>query len=348
MAKLFLYRLWCNNATQWEFVWSESTTAPVLCPMDPIGHTVDPNKTTIERTLQTESLHTSSGLLRVAFEKPEGSRMTRVSHDWTDRTTWRERSIRAVDEIAVDSGDQITWNLVNQHVIDCIHGKQWNEDSAMDSNGDTYNVTVKVNDAVKVIQDPHFGAGGDFTVGYDNGDIVFTSALNPGDIVKVTYHHADLSTKGSCFSVKPEDGKQFILESVDVQFSLNVGLTDTAVFDILGYAAAFAPSMLIENGGTLNPTDKIVIASTKYKSMRDYQAECDRAYPSYPVMGGAGWRGLSQEIVVFHWEYLRGIPFKSSVGMELLIYLEHDEPFTGEYASVTLYAASETEVSMMA
>ena len=77
--------------------------------------------------------------------------------------------------------------------------------------------------------------------------------------------------------------------------------------------------------------------------MSDYQNDALRSYPKYPALGGNGWRGSPQEIVVFDWDYLKAKPLYSSYGMEIQIYLEHNEPFGGFYATATFYCGSQPE-----
>lgn len=226
-----------------------------------------------------------------------------------------------------------------EYLIDVYHGLLWNEDKLRDSVGNTYRVTV-ANDVQGALteKDP-FDDAGDFLVDYRNGLFFVDASQGVGEVISATYYTAT----NSHYIVAPTAGKKIQIESVDVQFSEDVNLRDTAIFEMWGFVDAFAPQLLQANGGPYPSGTKIPIDTTKYKTMRDFQAECDRAYPPYPAMGGSTWRGLQHPTFVFHWEYVRGVSILSSLGMELHIYLEHDQPYLGSYATATLYCVSESE-----
>jgi hypothetical protein len=80
-----------------------------------------------------------------------------------------------------------------------------------------------------------------------------------------------------------------------------------------------------------------------YKTMRDYMNDAFRSYPSYPAMGGAGWRGIPVPVLVMDWDYTRAKPLYSAYGMEIRCFLEHDTEFGGTYATATFYCSTEDE-----
>jgi len=277
---------------------------------------------------------TSDGRVRTATSKPDSSSVTIYSHDWTDRTTWYSESARIVDEIATDSGDHLVYTLAHGSVIDTYHGLFTGEDYLKDASGNSYRAVVKVDDAVKVEQDPHYATGGDYTINYATGAITFLSAQNPAHEVKVTYNHA--VTSG--FIVKPAIGKKLIIDVAEVQFSDDVVPTDTVIFQPQGYAGVFAPQL------GLPPTTLLPLGDpVKYKSMSDYQNDALRAYPMYQPIGGSGWRGMPKGVAIYDWDYLREKTLYSSYGMQIHISLEHDEPFGGYYGTATFYCGTENE-----
>ena len=272
----------------------------------------------------------------VLMEKPTSTSVTLFSHDWTDKTTWRQAAPRVVDEVATDSGNHTTYTLAHADVIDNYHGKMTGEDYLKDADGHSLRVVVKVNDVVKVEQDPHLATGGDYTVDYDQGHITFLAALDPDDVVEVNYLYATTSV----FTVAPSPGKTLVVDFVEVQFSADIDLTDGVVFQPYGYVIAFAPQLAQSNGGPYPDLLKIPFGDPLiYKTMTDYQNDAVRAYPKSPALGGTGWRGATQEILVMDWDYLRAKPLLSSAGMELRIFLQHDVPFGGWYATATFYCA---------
>jgi hypothetical protein len=283
-----------------------------------------------------QSKSTTDGKAVVSTWPTEGSRSTIVTPNWCDPTTWYHKSVRAVAEVATDSGDHLTYTLANQNVIDVYHGKITGEDLLLDGSENSFLVAVTVNDVAKTEKDPHDDAG-DFSVDYVAGSLTFGAALDPADVVKVTYHRSD----GSCFVIKPKAGKKLKIKDVEVQFSTNIVLTDTVVFQPYGLVDVFAPQLIPSPypSGTLIPIGN----PTVYKTMMNYVDEANGAMPEVPAMGGDGWRGTSQPIQVFPWRYQAMTELVSSCGMEIRIQLQHETPFGGDVATATFYCLSEPE-----
>jgi len=277
---------------------------------------------------------TSDGRQVVAFEKSNTPKKTIVSHDWTDPTTWAESAVRVVNEVATDEGAHTSYALAHVNVIDTYHGKVSQEDFLLSSGGFSYRVAVTVNDVAKVEQDPHYGTGGDFTVNYAAGKVVFLSALDPTDVVKVTYHYATNST----FTVKPEAGKSLKLEFAEVQFSDDVEVTDSVLFQAYGFVDVFAPQLMPGiPSGTKIPLGNPVV----YKAISDFQNDAVKSHPVYPAFGGNGWRGSPHSLIIMDWDYVSATNLRADYGMEIRLSLQHNTPFGGWYATATFYCLSE-------
>ena len=264
----------------------------------------------------------------------EGSKTTVISHNWADPTTWYSKSVRVVDETCSAQGDGYHYDMSHQHIIDLYHGKITGEDFITDSDGYSYRVEVKVNDEIQTEQDPHDGVGGDFVIDYINGEITFTVQLQESDVVKATYHYEN----GSEWILAPDAGKVLKVSNVEVQFSADLELTDSVLFQAYGYVDVFAPQ-LVNNpfpSGTKIPLGNPDV----YKTMQDYINDANGAYPMIPALGGAGWRGSKNAVYTFPWQYQAVTDVFSAYGMEVRISLEHDTPFNGESAVATFYCLS--------
>src|SRR3990167_297718 len=277
---------------------------------------------------------TQDGKPIYALEKSDVNKATLISHDWTDPTTWYETSIRVADELVTNSGDNQRYVLAHTYIIDTYHGKISREDFIKDADGYTYRIEVKVNDVIKIEQDPHYGSGGDYTINYDDGYVDFLSPLDPADEVKAIYHYM----VDSIFTIKPDAGKNLKIVFVEVQFSDDVILNDTVVFQPYGLVDVFAPQLM---PGVPSGTKIPLGDPTKYKTMTDYQNEAVKAYATYPMLGGAGWRGSPKAIVIMDWDYVSSTVLNSAYGMEVRIKLEHDTEFDGWYATASFYCISE-------
>lgn len=283
---------------------------------------------------------TDSKRLRVAIEKPDQPSVTIYTHDWTDPTTWYQQSSCLIDTTPIRVSSKI-YRLLHENIIDTYHGNLTNEDFLVDENNHSYRVIVKKNGNTLVEDDPHIGINsGDYHINYASGTIFFKNDVNENDVILVSYHYAN----NSIFTVKPDSGKVLRLEVVEVQFSRDVVLNDTVKFQPRGYCIAFAPQLAQSNGGPYPDLTKIPLGNpVVYKTMSDFQNDALKAYPGYPAIGGSGWRGMYQEVFVFDWDYLRTKPLYHSLGMEVQVFLEHDVPFGGYYATATFYCTSESE-----
>lgn len=268
----------------------------------------------------------------------EGTRKTFITGNWCDKTTWYQKAIRVVDEIANCSnpGVYTSYSVSHLNLIDCYHGKITQEDFLKDGAGNSFRVIVKVNDLQKTEQDPHTGSGGDYSIDYLNGAVTFLSPLQSGDVVKVTYHYQN----GSEYVLKPEAGKSLKIKSAEVQFTKDVVITDTVKFQPYGLVDAFAPQLMPGvPSGTLIPLGNPVV----YKTLMDYINEANGAYPEIEPMGGGTWRNMAIGTVTFPWNYQAVTEIRSSLGMEIRIKLEHETSFSGTAATATFYCLSEAE-----
>jgi hypothetical protein len=284
---------------------------------------------------------TSDGRQRIAIEKSQNVRTNFFSYDFTDPCTWYQTATRIVDEVATDSGDHITYNLAQNRVIDNYHGRITQEDDLLGSGGHSLRVVVKVNDVVKTEQDPHYGTGGDYTINYELGKVIFESVKDVADVIKVTYHYAI----NSIYTVKPLAGKQLLIDIAEVQFSSDVDPRDTVLFEAWGIADFFLTSaQMTAYGIPYGIGYKIRLQRLAYKTMADFHNDAFRSYPSYPALGDPdNWRSQHHAVTTFDWDYLGSVSLSSAKGMELRVYLEHHEPFVGYMATATFYCRSESE-----
>jgi len=277
---------------------------------------------------------TSRRFNRIQVEPPEAKRLDVVSINWCDRTTWYPSSVRVEDEVLADSGDSATYNPETQRAwIDVMHGKLTGEYSLRPM----YQVVVKVNGTTKT-ENPVGTSNGDYSINYETGQVTFNSSLAPTDVVTASYNYEN----GSTWTIKPSDGRTIRITTVEVQFSADLVLTDTVLFEAHGLVDVFAPHLVpAVPSGTVIPLGNQAV----YQVMQDYINEAERAYPSIPKLGGTGWRGMPQEVHIFRWPYSsRGTTdLVASMGLEIHIKLENDIPFEGEIGIVTFYGISEEE-----
>jgi hypothetical protein len=215
------------------------------------------------------------------------------------------------------------------------HGKITREDHILDSAGNSYRVTVKVNDVVKTERDPHYNTGGDYTINYALGHIIFNTALNANDVVKVTYHYENGSTY---IITPPSETHDLSVDSIDLQVSSDLVITDSICYQVFGLVDVVAPQ-LVGTGqgqipsGTMIPLNEI----TTYKTFLDYLNDTQLSYPVYPAVSSGTWRGSPTEIYTYNLNYLAAEVVPTIAHPEIRMWLEHHTPFGGTSANATFF-----------
>jgi len=234
-----------------------------------------------------------------------------------------------------DLGDGVS---VGEHLLDRCHARQDLAEHRLYAN---YHVAITVDD-VAVTESTPDTTDGDYQINYETGVVTF-NASQTGKSVKATYSYATTSD----FYVTPNEGTTIRLTAVEAQFSSDLVLTDTIMFDFEGRVEYFAPQLVNDvnpDGVTSFPTGTHIPLGYRreYKTMYDYIAEAQRSYPEIPALGGPGWRGMNGPVHVYRWPYQEDATrdVKSVSGMRIRIKLVNDIPYTGDMAIVTLYSVS--------
>lgn len=259
-----------------------------------------------------------------------GDEFMSVTHDFCDKTTWYGDSGRITDEKATDSGDGLTWDLVNENIIDLTHGKVYAEDSLIEDR----DVIVKADDVEMTPREPFSASGGDYEVDYSVGKIVFYSS-QAGKTVLVTYSYATSSN----YYLMPPAACVMDIEHGEAQFSSDFEMTTGVQFQVQGYVIVFAPDMAESNGGPLPDYTLIPLLTTKYKRIRNLIDEAVGVYPTIPIIGGSS-RGTTVTTYGFPFRYGTVRSLNSAAGMRLVISTENDIEFGGDLCTTTFYGTT--------
>jgi hypothetical protein len=173
-------------------------------------------------------------------------------------------------------------------------------------------------------------------VDYDAGTITF-NASQAGKTVVAHYWYA----AGSQYTIKPRPGYKLTLMRVELQFSQDIVLNDSAVFQAYGYVQVFAPQYC----PTPYPLNTLIPLGTSYvyKSAADYMNESNGTYPIIPAFGGSGWRSSGQPVITLPWEYLSRTEISSAAGMQIVVKMKDDVSHGGELATATFYTIESAE-----
>jgi len=265
----------------------------------------------------------------------EGNPAEFISPNWASKETWYQQSVRVTNEVLTDSGDGLTFNSANTWWVNLTNGKVSNEHLWSPSHA-----AVITADDVAMTESPTGTTSGDYQIDYENGTVTFNSSQS-GKSIKATYSYAGASD----FLIEPAEGSTIRLTAVECQFSADLDLTDSIIFQFEGLVQAYAPQLVNDvdpDYVTSFPTGtRIPLGPPRiYKTMYDYIAEAQRAYPEIPTLGGAGWRGITSPLHIFRWPYQEDATrdLDATKGARIRISLATDTPFVGSYATVTLYA----------
>lgn len=272
----------------------------------------------------------------------EGIRTNLITHDFTDPTSWYQSSIRVVDEEPTPldaSGKQ--YQLTHVNIIDLTHGKIFGEDDIYDEDDHPYTVCVKIDGVAKTQAHPDTGVG-EWSIDYAKGVITLNPNAPSGSAVTVTYHYAT----DSKFSVIPIPGRLLRMSSAEVQFSTDVSLRTTVVFQVTGWCAAIDPVGFAAGDYGADPYLQIpASAPTKYKGIRDFLSESNGVYPLAVRShnNNPTWRDMKNDVLTFPWQYQTTINIMSSAGLRITVSLVDDVPLSGEYVSATFYCYSDID-----
>lgn len=247
-----------------------------------------------------------------------GTELITTTHNLADPTTWYTTSERVEDATLTDSGDGLTFES-GEVWIDLTHGKLFDEDAIVADVAHGFEVVVKVNGVEKTERAPFATSGGDFVVDYRNGKVTFASS-QAGATVTATFS----KMVDSVFALVPLSGKRIDIEEVEAQFSSDVEMNDSIVFEVWAYNPADLPN-------------KVRVDRTRYKTFKNFIDEALGSYPVIPAIGGPSNRGALHPIYGFPFRYGTIRSLSSAMGIELRVRLENDVPFGGEHATATFY-----------
>lgn len=274
------------------------------------AHDGEPLPKAVE-TVQLEKLSSVSGIPEVALRKQEGSSGSIATHDWTDPCTWYSESTRVTGEtLALESGK--TYTMVQDNVIDLVHGRVSDEDDFSSA------YLVKVYDDASLKTE-----GTDYTVDYENGKVTFNAGYSVVGPVTADYSYES----GSTFKLVPDTGKVLHLEHAELQFSSDIQIPAGSYidFDIYVYNPADLPN-------------KILYKRKRYKNIKDILNSANLGQGKIQAIAG-----LTNDILVFPFNYVTAQSLQSSVGAELRVSISDNTPLTGEWATTTFYIMSEVE-----
>jgi hypothetical protein len=294
----------------------------------------------VSGTISIATPTNASGAMRVQSDPREGSKVQVISQNFCDKHTWYSDSTRRIAQPMLDTGDGLTFALASPMVgVDVSHARIMHERRLRPQ----YAPVVRVDGVALVEKDLHDLAG-DFSVDYETMRVTF-DVSQVGKGVEI-----DFSEVGSsAWLMTPAPGKILRLLRVELQFSTDVDMNDTFMFQPRGDVAKFpALSDLWDAKGGAYPAGTMLPLGepTCYQTVFDLVTEANLSYPIIPKSQTMNsWRNLAKDVGIFSWNYSdqATIDLRSSLGMDIKVSLEHDIPYGGFAAVATFYGLSEDE-----
>lgn len=285
---------------------------------------------------------TVANIIDVVPHKPTApKRAYAFSYNWCDKTTWWRGSVRVADKL-LGVGDGVTKDFVleeNYPVIELGRGKITNDHNL--TVNDEYNVCAYIGVATEVNElaerEPFEESGGDYWVDYDNpgtaGTMIhFETAPVDGEDITVCYSYCPTDTPGhSTWWFGPPAGKKWVIDHIEAQFTADVDLTDTIVYQ----AWVDHPTY----GWIPVPGE----SELRYHSANNFDDYVRGALCELPAWGGTSKRGRTQTGRVIQWDYDSSIVLLSSQAVAVRVWCKHDRAMGGERVTITIYAMEEDE-----
>lgn len=253
--------------------------------------------------------------------------LTLVTPDFTDRTSWYQNSVQVTGGSLTDTGDGLSfqaasgarhWVNINSPKLTLDYKKVPERDGSMSNLSMRY-VTVYVN-----------GTPADsstYAIDFDLGKVTFNSSQT-GNTITADYWHNDGVSNPSEFLINPPPGYLYLIEHVELQFSVNMGFTDIVLFEIWagGTVSDYSDfnSFLFDAGYGQS--------RTYYRNMADLINWCNNEYPPIPKCGD-----FQQDILCFPFKFLVAPAIRSDQGTLIRIATLNGTPLTGEISTATIY-----------
>lgn len=258
------------------------------------------------------------------------SGVTFISHDFGDRTTWYQRSVRVIDEIAVDSGDGLTFNSANPWWINIyskkitfLRNKVSLRDGSTGKHSD-FAVIVKVNNSVI--------SSNAYSVDFESGKIVFNSAQT-GNEVKITYNHNNNIANRSEWILAPASAKEFIVRRVEIQVSTTCKFEKPLRFEI--WAGRTIAQLTAENFPDAYFDAGYGQMRADYQDVRGLLNHANCGYNFLPMPQA----GIADPVAVLPFDYVKSILMSGKNMVFVRIINMDDVPLTdAELCTVSFYA----------
>lgn len=274
----------------------------------------------------------------IRYGSPDETSSTYCSHDFSDPTTWYQRSQRHLEETPTTS-DHFSYQLAHFPVINGNSYKLYGRENAMPMPDSSFTgraqfqLEIKINGNTVLQNDVNYA----WTINYMTGQLIFTNRIPNDDIVTVNYSAiSEQDPFPSRYILKPPTGKMLVVEHVEIQFSETVIINDDIVFSLwAGLPIEQSPAYGLPQyvNSPMNPWRQ------SYRCAHDFVNNGNEGQGYIAPFGGTE-RGLSSNTLVFPFKYIQAFPVESKWNSELHIELAHNLPYgNADIATCSFYTS---------
>ena len=258
---------------------------------------------------------TTDGITKVSIYEPEGSSATIVTHNFADKCSWYQHSLAVNADVlqAQPGSENKIFKGQKTHWIDLTHGRLYDEDNIMLESKNKWAIKIYVDNVLQV-EGPET-----YTVDPVKGEVTFKHAQT--GTVKADYYYANKSY----FAVSPREGKKLSIKAAEVQFGIKSRIQSPFVFEVWTRGEVPYPV----------PGTQIV-----YKNAKDLISACNEGQGFIPQ-----WGDLTEDVIVFPFDYARPKPMYYSQGVEIRVYCRDHQEIPGTYTTATFYVTIDSETS---
>lgn len=280
-------------------------------------------------------------------DEPSFMQWTIVSHDYTDKTTWYQKSTQVVDEELTPDGPMTTFASANLHWVNPDHPKLYNQsynrgsppydqvslwmpDGTLVARS-TFRPIIKIDDVVQT---------SGYSFEYSNGTVIFDDPVT--GTVTATYYYATSSE----FIIRPQAGLVWQIPRVEVNTTSSLFLNATTFFQYWR-----DPAFEFSN-------QAFMLSEMPYQSFSQMQASATCGADQYAAMGGSGimapsaengWghgyvRGTDQISIIMPWNYRKPFIMTNAQSDAIRIYTtNHNIHLGADYLTATFYVEQTPE-----
>lgn len=268
--------------------------------------------------------------------------ITVSTHDFSDRTSWYQRSVKVTSETLIDSGNGLLFNSAHPFWVNMDSLRLTYDYKLIPERDGSYTERGDRRPIISVggspLNDPTSDVTPGYTINYAAGTVTFDESQT-GNTITATYWHTDGVARCSEWILNPPAGTAYLLGYIEFQFSKSINFTTAMNVEIwAGGAVSDYSDFNVDLYNVGYGQNR-----SRYRGPVDFLNICtNRASQIIPAFGG-----LTDDTLIFPFDYLIQSVLRSSQGVVIMFHLENEIAYTNaELATGTFYMQIVPESSL--